>query len=292
MVGIDRIFRAVRDTSTLMRIVWVNIGVFVMLRLTAIAGVFSGHPEWIDIVDKWLELPADFGVFLHRPWTLLTYMFTQWDLLHVAFNMLWLYWFATVFLTISTSGRLLSLYIAGGLGGALFFLAGSASLPSGVLGPGHYLLGSSAAVMAILTAVGLLMPHFRMMLFLLGSVELRWVALATIFLVLIGVTGENGGGEVAHLGGIAVGAAYGLCRRRGTDILAPLERLPSRLKEMFSRKTRSACTTDRPHSVPSGLTVEEREELDMILDKIKKSGYTSLTASERDRLFKVSRQIK
>ena len=107
MAGIDRIFRAVRDTSTLMRIVWINIGVFVMLRLTAIAGVFSGHPEWIDIVDKWLELPADFGVFIQRPWTLLPYMFTQWALLHVAFNMLWLYWFATGVLPISTSGRLL-----------------------------------------------------------------------------------------------------------------------------------------------------------------------------------------
>lgn len=275
-----------------MRIVGINIGVFVLLRLTAIAGVFTDSPALIDSVIRWLELPGEPGELIRRPWTLFTYMFTQWELLHVAFNMLWLYWFATVFLSVSSPSRLMMLYLAGGLGGAIFFLTGSAVIPSSVLGPGHYLLGSSAAVMAIVTAVAILMPHFRMMLFLLGSVELRWIALATIFLVLIGVTGENVGGEVAHLGGITVGATYGLLRRRGIDILAGVAAIPGRLKASLRRDRKTTEVSGEPRAVPTGLTAREREELDIILDKIKKSGYTSLTAAERDRLFSVSSRIK
>ena len=123
--------------------------------------------------------------------------------------------------------------------------------------------------------------------------ELRWIALATIFLVLIGVTGENAGGEIAHLGGISVGALYGVLRRRGKDILAPVESVPRRLKSLLKRERKDPHAA-APHTgkAPAGLSPLEQEELDTILDKIKKSGYTSLTLAERDRLFSVSSRIK
>ena len=297
MAIIDQTLSALRRSSVLTRILGVNIAVFVALRLTAIVGVFSDMPGLIDTVDSWLELPADIHLLAMRPWTVITYMFTQWDLTHVVFNMLWLYWFGTIFLTISSPARLLLLYLGGGLCGALFYVAGYSLLPAGIFATGSSLIGSSASVLAIVTAVAILMPRFRMMLFLLGSVEIRWIALATIVLVLIGVTGRNAGGELAHLGGITAGLVYALSLRRGLDLIAPLLRLPSRLKSLFSRRPgpKSAkASPEPPHTTatPGGLSPQEREELDLILDKIKKSGYTSLTHSERDRLFSVSSRIK
>ncbi len=295
---INQTLSYLRRSSVLMRIIGINVVVFVLLRLTAIAGIFSGTPSLIDSVLPWLELPASLQALAMRPWTLLTYMFTQWDLMHVVFNMLWLYWFATIFLTISSPSRLLVLYLAGGLCGALFYVGGCSLLPAGVLSTGSYLLGASAAVLAIVTSVAILMPRFRMMLFLLGSVEIRWIALATIVLVLIGVTGSNAGGELAHLGGIAIGLIYSLCMRRGVDIIAPVLRLPARVKSLFKRHKspcpprQKATSTSRAGTTPGGLSATEREELDLILDKIKKSGYTSLTHAERDRLFSVSSRIK
>lgn len=291
MATIDRIISAVKASSTLMRIVGLNLAVFVLLRLTAIVGIFSGSPHLIDSVLPWLELPGAPVMLLERPWTLLTYMFTQWDLLHVAFNMLWLYWFGTIFLTVSTPARLTALYLSGGLCGAAFFIIGCVWLPATVLSTGNYLLGSSAAVLAIVTAVAILMPRFRMMLFFIGSVEIRWIALVSIVLVLIGVTGSNAGGEVAHLGGIAAGLAYALCLRRGTDLLAPFLSFPSFIRSIFNgHKVSQPEKNSRP--TPTGLTIEEREELDSILDKIKKSGYTSLSAAERDTLFSLSKRIR
>lgn len=292
---IDQAITTLRRSSALMRIIGVNIAVFVALRLTAIAGIFSGSPALIDSLLPWLELPASLSQLAAHPWTVITYMFTQWDLMHVVFNMLWLYWFATIFLTISSSARMVVLYFGGGLCGALFYVAVCSLLPAGVLATGSYLLGSSAAVLAIVTSVAILMPRFRMMLFLLGSVEIRWIALATIVLVLIGVTGSNAGGELAHLGGITAGVVYSLCMRRGTDLIAPLLRLPSRVKSLFDRpraRRQAPVNPEPPRTTPGGLTPGEREELDLILDKIKKSGYTSLTSAERDRLFSVSSRIK
>lgn len=301
--GIDGVIRSVRHWSVLMRIVAVNVAAFVVLRLTAIVGIFSGAPGLIDSVMPWLELSAGPSMLLVKPWTLFSYMFTQWDLLHLVFNMLWLYWFATIFLTVSTPARLMWLYFLGGLGGALFFMTGGLLLPA--LGAGVSLVGSSASVIAIVTAVAILMPRFRMMLFLLGSVEIRWIALATILLVLIGVTGGNAGGELAHLGGITVGAVYALALRRGTDLLAPLLALPLRMKSLrLPRRQDSGSPSSGPRSrdeMPGsarasggtgGLSPDERADLDRILDKIKKSGYASLTSAERDRLFSVSKNIK
>ena len=135
-------------------------------------------------------------------------MFAQYDLLHIVFNMLWLYWFGTMFRMVCTSRQLFVLYIYGGLAGAVLFLAGYNTLP--LFHGNHYgsLIGSSAAVIAIVTAVAILMPHFKMHMLFIGAVSVKWIALATIVLVLIGVTGSNAGGEIAHLGGILTGLLF------------------------------------------------------------------------------------
>ena len=144
------------------------------------------------------------------------------------------------------------------------------------------LIGSSASVIAVVTAVAILMPHFKMHLLLIGSVSVKWIAIVTIVLVLVGVTGSNAGGEIAHIGGVIAGVFYGLWIKRGHEL-------------SFRRPSRRHTPAEPPSSSSSsgtGLSADERAELDAILDKIKKSGYTSLTSSERDRLFSVSRKIK
>ena len=281
MEAIDRLRTGFRQSSTLMKIVWVNVAVFVLLRLIAIVFVFSGRPDYIDLMLAQVELPSSPAVFLTRPWTLVTYMFAQYDLLHVVFNMLWLYWFGTMFTMTASSRRLLTLYLCGGLAGAVLFMLGYMVLPMFHSSYGS-LIGSSASVIAVVTAVAILMPHFKMHLLLIGSVSVKWIAIVTIVLVLVGVTGSNAGGEIAHIGGVIAGVFYGLWIKHGHEL-------------SFRRPSRRHTPAEPPSSSSSsgtGLSADERAELDAILDKIKKSGYTSLTSSERDRLFSVSRKIK
>lgn len=293
---IDDMRTGYRRSSMLMKIVWINIGVFVALRLIAIAGVFSDSPSLISSILQWVELPSSPAVLLTRPWTILSYMFAQYDLLHIVFNMLWLYWFGTMFRMAGTSRHLLVLYIYGGVAGALLFLAGYNTLPVFSHTNGS-LIGSSASVIAIVTAVAILMPNLKMHLFLIGAVAIKWIAIASIVLVLIGVTGNNAGGEIAHIGGILAGALFATRLRKGDDITLPVSRIIDRISiaDFRHRHTKTTHTARGPQQTgpaTGGLTAEERRELDSILDKIKKSGYAALTPSERDRLFNTSRKIK
>lgn len=292
--------RSFSTSTMLMKIIWVNIGVFVVLRLTAIGGIFSGNPDFINAVLGYVQLPSSPGVLLTRPWTLLTYMFAQYDLMHIVFNLLWFYWFGTLFRMVSTPRQMLALYIYGGLGGAVMFLLAYNLIPTFAYTHG-WLIGSSASVIAIVTATAILMPDFRMHLLFIGSVSLKWIAIATIGLVLIGVTGSNAGGEFAHIGGVIVGAWYGLMMKRGQDITRPL----NRLFDMFVNGWHSITSIRLRNKTPESsykyqsssasspsIDDDDRAQLDEILDKIKKSGYAALTPEERKRLFDVSRRMK
>ncbi|MDE5650569.1 MAG: rhomboid family intramembrane serine protease, partial [Duncaniella sp.] len=237
-------------------------------------------------VMRWVELPSSLPALAMRPWTVVTYMFSQYDVLHILFNLLWFYWFGTLFRMVATPRQMLALYIYGGFGGALLFLAAYNLLPLFAYSTG-WLIGSSASVIAIVTATAILMPDFRMNLLLIGPVSLKWIAIATIVLVLIGVTGNNAGGEIAHIGGVLVGVWFGVRMKRGHDITAPLNR--------FFDLCVNACRGLRRKSVPKAsprIEKDDREVLDEILDKIKRSGYAALTPEERKKLFDVSRRVK
>lgn len=293
---IDTIKYKYRTGSMLMKLIFINIGVFIALRLGAIVCLLAGIDEQLWL--RWVELPSDPSRLLVMPWTLLTYMFAQYDIFHILFNMLWLYWFGTIFMLTGTSRRLVALYIYGGIGGALTFLAAYNLLPA-FSGEG-WLIGSSASVLAIVTGTAILHPDYKMGLLFLGEISLKWVAIVTIGIDLLSIGGTNAGGHIAHIGGAIVGAIYGLSLNRGVDITKPfnsmLDNITNILRRLSEPKTNyrqtknSSYSTKNNYSNTSAATNEA--SLDEILDKIKKSGYTSLTNEEKRRLFEVSKNIK
>ena len=296
---IDEMRRGFSRSTMLMKLVWINIAVFVLLRITAIVCMFAGTPGFLEEVMRQVQLPSHLSTLATRPWTVITYMFSQYDVLHILFNLLWFYWFGTLFRMVSTPRQMLALYIYGGLGGAVMFLLAYNLIPTFAYTHG-WLIGSSASVIAIVTATAILMPDFRMHLLFIGSVSLKWIAIATIGLVLIGVTGSNAGGEFAHIGGVIVGAWYGLMMKRGQDITRPL----NRLFDMFVNGWHSITSIRLRNKTPESsykyqsssasspsIDDDDRAQLDEILDKIKKSGYAALTPEERKRLFDVSRRM-
>lgn len=222
---------------------------------------------WIAVGTVWLLLPAtmrlswlsflavpsDVHLLLHRPWTVLTFMFVHIEFLHLAVNMLWWLMFGGICEQSQGAGRTMALYICGGLAGAVAFVA----FPSG----GAMLIGASCSVMAVMGAVVSLMPRYKVNILLFGSVDIIWVALvATLFFVILAPgTGES----VAHGAALAAGVAAGLLRRH---------RISSRGNVDIS----------------SG---SDEEHLDALLQKVSSSGYGSLTAAERQRLFDLSQRL-
>lgn len=296
---IETALKRFASATMLMKIVVINIAVFLALNIISIVMIFAGEESGRFIVEQWVAMPGNFGRLAHHAWTPLSYMFSQIEPLHLIFNMLWLYWFGMVFQLLSTPKRMIGLYLLGGLGGAALYLLAVNSLPY-FAGHGGLLIGSSASVIAIVTATAIMAPDYRMNLLFLGAVSLKWIAIVTIGIDLLSVTGSNAGGHIAHLGGAVVGAVFALGLKRGHDITAPLNSLIDAIVNLFRRRPKvrptrfkpsGASSAARPKS-PSAASAADQAELDKILDKIKKSGYSSLTADERARLFDVSRRIK
>lgn len=247
-------------------LVGINLLIFVVLRLTAAILHLSGFDALQQSVLQWVELPGSPSALLSRPWTLVTYMFSQFEAWHLIFNMLMLFWIGQLFTLAYGSRRLILLYIVGGLAGAVVFIAACTLAPG--LNGDMLLTGSSASVFAILTATAMLMPRAPINLVLLGEIQLRWVVISLIVIDLcLGAGGDNFGGHLAHLGGVATGIFY-----------------PYALKWLAVRKKKGHR---RVHSSQA-----DTQNLDVILDKIKMSGYASLTQEERKRLFEISSRIK
>lgn len=296
---IETALKRFASATMLMKIVVINITVFLVLNIISIVMIFAGEESGRFIVEQWVAMPGNFGRLARHAWTPLSYMFSQIEPLHLIFNMLWLYWFGIVFQLLSTPKRMIGLYLLGGLGGAALYLLAVNTIPY-FAGHGGLLIGSSASVIAIVTATAIMAPDYRMNLLFLGAVSLKWIAIVTIGIDLLSVTGSNAGGHIAHLGGAAVGAIFALGLKRGHDITAPLNSLIDAIVNLFRRRPKvrparfrasGAPSAPRPKA-PSAASAADQAELDNILDKIKKSGYSSLTADERARLFDVSRRIK
>lgn len=279
------------ESSILMKIIIVNVAVWVTLRVIAIIAMLFASPGLLGTALSLVEMPSRPVELLLHPWTLLTYMFAQFDLLHILFNMLWLYWFGVIFMQLTSPRRLLPVYIYGGLAGALLFFASYNLLPVFAGSAGGVLIGSSASVLAIVTATAIIAPDYSVGLMFIGRVSLKWIAIVTIAIDLLSLSGDNIGGHIAHIGGALMGAAYALRLRRGVDLAAPFNRVADAIVNLL-RHRRPAPRVKTRRSAPKAdkSAPPTMSEIDSILDKIKKSGYTSLTADERAKLFRKSNE--
>ena len=289
------------------RFVMVNVAVFVIVRVLALVCLLFAVDAMPAI--ELLEMPSNPVKFVHQPWSLISYMFLHYDVMHILFNMLWLYWFGAMFHQIFGTRRFVGLYFLGGIGGALLYMLAYNVLPLFRSTEG-LLLGASASVLAIVAATAVRQPDYKVGLLFFGQISLKWIAIVTIFIDVISIGSSNAGGHIAHLGGALTGAAFALADRRGTDITAwfnraidwivNLTRRRPRVKvgnfhnSPFTRTKQQPRTDKQQYERDNGrrnsMTPAEEAEMDEILKKIKLSGYASLTAEEKRRLFEVSKR--
>lgn len=281
-----------------LQFIYVNGAVFLLL---AILSVFFRLFNLDGVVlARWLEFPADGWQALCRPWTLITYMFMHADVLHLLFNMLWLYCFGRMFLYAYSARHFRGLYLLGGMAGALLYLLAYNVFPffrpfvsTGLL------VGASASVLAIVVATAMSMPDYRIQLLLIGSVRLKYVALIMVLTDLLFITSANAGGHIAHLGGALAGWWFALGIRGGRydgtawinavwDWLAGLfTRRPHKPKMKVHRTAGGKRAGDYEYNARKK---ESEAEIDRILDKVRKSGYEGLTAEEKRTLFDASKR--
>lgn len=287
---LDEIKESFREGSALTRLIYINLGVFLLVRIVNVFYFLSGNT--FPFLD-WLALPADFGMLASRPWTLLTYMFLHFGFLHILFNLLWLYWMGQIFLGYFDQGKLVAIYLLGGICGGLFYVAGYNSFPvfSEIVVDSR-LLGASASVIAIVTALAVHAPNHTLYLMFLGPVKMKYIALFSVLMYIIGISSSNAGGNLAHIGGAFWGVIYILQLRRGVDLGKWLTGLFLGVKKSFAPKPKVKITYRKPVDdiEYNRMKNQDKTRINAILDKISKSGYDSLSKEEKEILFRMGKE--
>ncbi|MDP4269239.1 MAG: hypothetical protein Q8909_03815 [Bacteroidota bacterium] len=148
--------------------------------------------------------------------------------------------------------------------------------------------------MAIVIATAFRIPDFSVQLFLIGSVKLKYIAAATILIDLLSMTSANSGGHFAHLGGALLGYFFFLSYKRGRDLTKGFNKVMDALVSLFKPKPKvrmkvkyHRSETDQEYRNRKS---NDNKKLDEVLDKLKKSGYESLTTEEKKFLFDASKK--
>ena len=289
--------------SILNKLIIINLAVFVIINIINLflwlfkIDTSADGQAGTSTVTYFLSVPADLQSLITRPWTIFTYMILQENFLHLFFNMMVLYFGGRIFLEYLNERKLLNTYIIGGLVGAAFYIAAfnifpvfSDSLQYSVA------LGSSASVLAILIAAATYVPEYSVVLLFFGRVKLKYLALIIILIDLLSISKGNAGGHIAHLGGAFWGYLFISQMKVGRSLTINFRWM--NLKRIFKGFVRSKSKTKNEPFTTKGRPLsdedynamknQQQQKIDNILERISKSGYSSLTKEEKELLFRSS----
>jgi len=297
---LENIKQTFKQGDALIKLIYINVGVFLLLNVARILLTLFNASDIFEPILKLLAVPADLPALLHRFWTPISYMFLHLGFFHILFNMLCIFWLGRIFLSVYSERHLVGLYFVGGLIAALFYVAAFNIFPyyASRFDSETILLGASGSVIAIIVASATRLPNMEIRLLLLGGVKLKYVAIGVILMSFFGTTSANAGGEWAHLGGALTGYLFIVFLNKGTDITAWMNKILdaivnlSKPRKMRVKKVKYNATqqtrkmTDEEYNMNKARNMAE---IDRILDKIKESGYDSLTAEDKRRLFEQKR---
>ncbi len=292
MTIIDEIKESFRKGNVLHKLIYLNLGLFLTVQIVRIILFLSNSYNLFDGFMDYLAVPSNLDVLARRPWTPVTYMFLHVDFMHILFNLLWLYWFGTVFVQELGLKKLLSTYLMGGLAGGLLYVIFYNVFPVfDQVKESSVAMGASASVMAVVVAVATYRPERRMHLVFIGPVKIVYIALFMFIFTSLVDFSINTGGKIAHIGGAVMGFLFAYYYKQGKDISRGFDRMMDQMATWFKPGKQKMKVTYKRSSNDIEYKkekVEEQKEIDLILDKISKGGYDSLSVKEKELLFKMS----
>lgn len=259
-----------------------------------------------------------------RIWQLLTYMFVHGGFTHIFFNMFALWMFGRVMENVWGPRKFLYYYLVCGIGAGImqelaqlgtYYFEGlyaydHVNTGTAIITTGEYLnlwntVGASGAVYGILLAFGMTFPNERIFIFPIPvPIKAKWFVIGYAALELFSSVSSSMDGiaHLAHLGGMLFGLLLILYWRRhpGSDARFSRNRgqeFFNNMKRNFEQRKKPSQPQTPPHQTPREADMEynahkkqRQAEVDAILDKIRKSGYDSLTKEEKKRLFEASKE--
>lgn len=277
--------------NLLHRLIYINLIVFIIFEILSV--FFYLFKLSSNELLHYLALPASSSQLISKPWTIVSYMFVHDGFIHLIFNLLWLYFGGNIFLKYLSNKQIVSTYVLGGLTGGLFYILAFNYFPvfETVL-PQSMAIGSSASVLAILVAIATYVPNYIVNLTFIGRVKLKHIAIVSIVLDLLLIPNGNAGGHIAHIGGAFYGFYFSRQLLKGKDTSRSFDRIMDYLATAFKPSSNLKTAYRRPQNDDQWRSkkVDEQKQVNIILDKIAKSGYESLNKAEKETLFKASKK--
>ncbi|NOQ91289.1 MAG: rhomboid family intramembrane serine protease [Flavobacteriaceae bacterium] len=281
---IDSIKNKYLTGSIVEKIIFINISIFIFTYLLNTLSFLLNIDG--NFIINWFALSPHFNALITKPWTLISYGFLHHGFLHIVFNLIFLYYIGNIFLDFFNRKQFLTYYFFGIISGAIIYLLSYNYLPA-LKTQETVLVGASAGVTTILVGIATHIPQYAIRFRLIGSVKLLYIAIFLIALDVIQIPNGNAGGHLAHLGGALIGYLLTSYLQQGKGFIQWVESLfqakkDRPLKTVYKNKKTTKSTVKNPK--------EQQIKIDHILDKISKSGYETLTKSEKDFLFKVGKK--
>ena len=274
MTFLEKVKYNFETQSTLTQIIIINAAVYLTVNLI-------GNLSHLNLL-LYTALPIGGTLFILKFWTLFTYMFTHADFWHLFWNMVLFYFMSQLFLNIMGQKKLLYLYVMSGLSGGAIVLILGLLFPASF--GGSILIGASAAVLGIGATMAIFSPNYRVYLFGVLEMPFKYVYLGIFILNTLIDLSINTGGKISHIGGALFGLLYGYQLKNGYDLFnfSFQPKKKSNLKVVYNSESIVQKNKSENKS--------EDERLNVLLDKISKSGYDSLSKNEKDELFKLSQK--
>lgn len=293
--------------NALMWLFALNIIFFLILLVirTAVSVNSNSSAAFFSDVVNWFQVPASGGKLSERPWTILTYMFSDTAPaggiipFRLISNMLWLWTFGSVLQALTGNRKLIPVYLYGGFAGALFFIvAGNLFKVTGTDINTVWLLGANPAVMAVALAATMISPGYRFFSHINGGIPLWIIAVVYIGIDILAVSQLPLAYPLAHAGGAIAGFLFVILLRKKIDGSVWMNKCyhwatnlfnPDKGKKNYSVKEKVFYNTGNrsPYHKTSNIT---QQRVDEILDKISQKGYSYLTKEEKDILKKASEE--
>ena len=281
------------DGNALVGLITINIIFFLLLMVIQVVYFFFQADKNLfnTQVVQYFSMPAQLVKLSERPWTVLSYMFTHTNVIHILSNMLWLWAFGFILQELTGNKKLVPIYIYGGLTGAVFFILSNYLIPPiKPLIDSSSLMGGNAATMAIAVATTVLAPNFRFFRNINGGIPIWVLTLVYVLIDFAGVASMSAAYSISHLGGGVAGLLFVYLLRRGFDGSIWMNKLYDWFMNLFNPNKKSDSGNIRekvfynsenrkPYKKTSNIT---QQRVDEILDKINQKGYHFLTDEEKN----------
>lgn len=287
-----------------------NLIIVNLLCFLAMLALSNANVDLNSLFGLHFFLASDFHVY-----QLLTYLFMHGGWEHIILNMFMLWMFGAVMERVWGPRRFMAYYLFCGVGAGLmqeiaqfvqFYVISSqsgfglsqllqvAAANDSALGQ-WTTVGASGAIYALLLAFGMMFPEERMFIIPIPiPIKAKWMVMGSIAVELFSALASPGSqvAHLAHLGGMIFGFflirywkrnPYGGSSHGGSRMFGNMR---SRWEQVKAKHKRE----ENPDWEYNARKKATQEEVDSILDKIRKSGYDSLTRDEKQRLFDQSKK--